>query len=173
MTTNFYSTNSRPFALVRNYSPAIDRFFFIKHHQRNPKAKDSRPTQKIIMKQMDQNINYKLKLITCKIEIQKNQWTRKIQSVYGNKSFSKTNNSGIKGCDKVNPCGGEMLVKSVEKSWNIKKECFSGEGSWDGHSLSTAINSNQEKKINIKNIEALKFRRRKVCNGKSKSIFAL
>lgn len=174
MTTNFYSTNSRPFALVRNYSPAIDRFFFIKHHQRNPKAKDSRPTQKIIMKQMDQNINYKLKLISCGIEIQKNQWTRKIQSVYGNKRFSKTNNTVIKDFDKTNPCGGEILIKSVENSGNIKKECLSGECSWDGQSLNTApINSNPEKKLKIKNIEPFKFRRTNIHNRKSKSIFAL
>ena len=73
MTTNFYSTNSRPFPLVRTSTHAISRYFSSKTYQRNPRVKDSRPLQKFIMKQMDQKIDYKLKLLSCGIEIQKDQ----------------------------------------------------------------------------------------------------
>lgn len=161
MTTNFYSSNSRPFSLVRNYSPAIDRFFSIKQNQRNPKAKDSRPMQKIIMKQMDQSIDYKLKLISCGIEIQKNQWMRKIQRVYGDKSFSRVNKVVIKDLDKVHVSGRDILAVSINDFDRKPRYALS----------STPIKSYSEKLLNLKNTDSINHRRKKLNGSLSKSTF--
>lgn len=159
MTTNFYSASSRPFSLVRSHSPAIDRFFSIKHNQRNPKVKDTRPMQKIIMKQMDQNIDYKMKLISCGIEIQKNQWIRKIQRVYGDKAYSRCNKIIVKDLDKVHVTGRDILSVSIN-DFDRKPR----------YALSAApLKSYSQKQLNIKNSEPVKPRMKKNFSSLSKS----
>ena len=163
MTTNFYSTNSRPFSLVRNSSPAVNRFFSLKHNQRTPKAKDSRPTQKIIMKQMEQSIDYKLKLISCGIEIQKNQWLRKIQRIYGEKLFSRANKIVIKDLNKLHISGRDILAVSINDFDRKPRYALS----------STPLKSYSEKQLTTKNIkipETLQPRRKNVYGSLSKSL---
>lgn len=162
MTTNFYSTNSRPFSLVRNFSPAVDRYFSLKKNQRNPKAKDSRPLQKIIMKQMEQNIDYKLKLISCGIEIQKNQWMRKIQRVYGDKMFSRANKIVIKDLEKLHISGRDILAVSINDFDRKPRYVLS----------STPLKSYSEKNLNVKNLkspELLQPKSKKAYGSLSKS----
>ena len=65
------------------------------------------------MKQMEQNIDYKLKLISCGIEIQKNQWLRKIQRVFGDKNSTKGSRIIVKNLDKMHVSGRDILAVSI------------------------------------------------------------
>lgn len=163
MTTNFFSKNSRPFSLVRNTSPAVDRYFSLKNNQRNPRVKDSRPVRKIIMKQMDQNIDHKLKLISCGIEIQKNQWMRKIQRVFGDKSFSRGSKIIVKDLEKLHISGRDILAVSINDFDRKPRYALS----------STPLKSYSEKKLNIngaKVSEQSQVKKRKMFSSLSKSI---
>ena len=113
MAKNYNTAKSRPLSQVRNSTPAVDRYFSVKPLPKNPRVKDSRPTQKIIMKQMEQNIDYKLKLISCGIEIQKNQWLRKIQRVFGDKNSTKGSRIIVKNLDKMHVSGRDILAVSI------------------------------------------------------------
>ena len=163
MTTNFYATKSRPFSLVRNNSPAVDRYFSLKPNQRNPKAKDSRPMQKIIMKQMEQNIDYKLKLISCGIEIQKNQWLRKIQRVFGDQNLTKGSKVIVKNLEKLHVSGRDILAVSINDFDKKPRYALS----------STPLKSYSEKLLNVSGVRTQDItqpKRRRVFGSLSKSI---
>ena len=160
MTTNFYSSNSRPFPLVRSSSPGANRFFMVKQNQRNPKVKDSRPVQKIIMKQMDQSIDYRMKLISCGIQIQKDQWMRKIQRLYGDCSFSRGKKVIVKDLDKVHVSGRDILAVNID-DFDRKPR----------YELTSApLKSYSEKNLSMKNPESLQPRRQKVYGSASRGM---
>lgn len=155
MTTNFYSYNSRPFPMVRSSSPGTNHFFVVKGNMRHPKAKDSRPMQKIIMKQMDQSIDYKLKLMDCGIEIQKDQWMRKIQRLYGESSFNRGRKVIVKDLDKVHISGRDILAVNINDFDRKPRYALS----------STPLKSYSQKNLAVKNPESLQPRRAKVYSS--------
>jgi hypothetical protein len=161
MTTNFYSANSRPFSLVRSYTPSAGRFLAISSNQRFPQAKDSRPMQKIIMKQMDQSKDYKMKLISHGIEIQKNQWLRKIQRVYGDINFSRGTKIIVKDLDRVKVSGRDILAVSINDFDRKPRYALS----------STPLKSQSEKNLLKKHPDSLHIRKNNNYNSLSKSFF--
>jgi hypothetical protein len=132
----------------------------VKQNQRNPRVKDSRPVQQIIMKQMDQSIDYKMKLISCGIEIQKDQWMRKIQRLCGDCSFSRGKKIIVKDLDKVHVSGRDILAVNID-DFDRKPR----------YELSTTpFKSYSEKNIALKNPESLQPRRAKIYSSASKSL---
>jgi hypothetical protein len=114
------------------------------------------------MKQMEQNIDYKLKLISCGIEIQKNQWMRKIQRVYGDKMFSRANKIVIKDLEKLHISGRDILAVSINDFDRKPRYVLS----------STPLKSYSEKNLNVKNLkspELLQPKSKKAYGSLSKS----
>lgn len=138
--------------MVRSSSPGVNHFFVVKGNQRYPRVKDSRPMQKIIMKQMDQSIDYKLKLMDCGIEMQKDQWMRKIQRLYGESSFNRGKKVIVKDLDKVHISGRDILAVSINDFDRKPRYALS----------STPLKSFSQQNLSIKNPESLQPRRPKV-----------
>jgi hypothetical protein len=115
--------------------------------------------QKIIMKQMDQSIDYKLKLISHSIEIQKDQWMRKIQKVYGDKSFARGNKIIVKDLSKVKVSARDILAVSIN-DFDRKPR----------YSLSTTpMKSHSVSNLSVKNHEGMQLHRSKFYSSMSRA----